>query len=362
MPAFRTGKIVGKITQAEDLVRVRVTFGSEEIVAAGFPRMLGPVAVGDRVVVNTTGIDLGLGTGGEGFILWNLDGQGAVDPGEGHIIKMRYTPWQTEVLAAEAPESRAHDILVAETSIKGVPVVVCGLHSQIGAAAAGIKAETPDARVGYLMSDGAALPLAWSDNVRTLVGAGLIDVTCTYGHAFGGDLEAVNVFSGLVALAHAGKADAIVAAMGPGVVGTSSRLGFTAMEQGQILDAVVALEGRAIGALRVSFVDRRTRHAGISHHTITALSVAARERATVVVPVLPEEQADQIGTQLASSPVVEKHDVVSADGARGLQLLGEKGIRPSSMGRTIDETPELFVAAAAAGAHAGSLLRDTLGG
>jgi hypothetical protein len=39
-----------------------------------------------------------------------------------------------------------------------------------------------------------------------------------------------------------------------------------------------------------------------------------------------------------------------------LRLLGERSIRPSSMGRTLDETPELFVAASAAGAHAAGCL------
>jgi hypothetical protein len=314
--------------------------------------MLRPLSVGDRVVVNTTGIDLDLGTGGVGFILWNLSSSGPVEPGAGHIVKMRYTPWQTEVMAVDAPESEHHETLRAVFSINGMPVVVCGLHSQLAGAVAGIKAAQPEARVGYLMTDGAALPLAWSDLVGQLRRAELLDVTATAGHAFGGDLESVNVFSGLAALRHVGNVDAAVIAMGPGVVGTDTVLGFTGLEQGPLLDAVAALAGQAIAALRISFVDQRARHLGVSHHSLTSLSLAARERCTVVVPELPQERLAGVKSQLDDAGITERHDVVVRDGGEGLRLLAAKGLRPSSMGRTIDETPELFVAASAAGAEA----------
>lgn len=355
MAAFKTG-VVQKITlEDEAIVEAVVEIGSQEIEAAGFPKMLGRLGVGDRVIVNTTGIDLGLGTGGAGFILWNLDGTGEVELGEGHIVKLRYTPWQTEVLAAEAPESPHHPALAEVADLGGMPVVVCGLHSQVGAAAAGIKAGRRGGRVGYLMTDGGALPLAWSRSVRALKAAGLIDVTCTAGHAFGGDLEAVNVFSALAALRSAGGADAVVVAMGPGVVGTDTTLGFSAMEQGQVLDAVTALGGVAIAALRISFSDTRERHLGISHHTLTSLRLAAREPCRIALPELPEDRAAEVRSQIASAGI-ERHQVLEADGGPGLRFLAELKLRPSSMGRSADEVPELFVAAAAAGALAAQAL------
>jgi hypothetical protein len=354
MGAIRQGSVKEVISAAPDIVHAKVLLGEEEIEAAGFPNMLGPVSAGDRVIVNTTGIELGLGTGGVGFILWNLDGPGEVDPGDGHIVKLRYTPWQTEVMAAEAPESPHHAALESAVDLEGMPVVVCGLHSQLGAAAAGVKAVAPDARVGYLMTDAAALPLAWSRSVKALKSAGLVDVTCSAGHAFGGDLEAVNVFSGLLALKVAGRADVAVVAMGPGVVGTDTALGFSAMEQGQVLDAVTALGGRAIAALRISFADERSRHLGVSHHTLTSLRLAARERCSIAVPLLPDEHAERVRAQLQG---LERHELVEVDGGPGLRLLGERGLRPSSMGRSADEVPELFVAAAAAGVLAGEALQ-----
>jgi hypothetical protein len=318
--------------------------------------MIGPLAIGDRVVVNVTGIALDLGTGGEGFVLWNLDGPGPPEVLEGHIVKLRYTPWQIDVLASESPESPHHDRLAGVTSIDGMPVVVCSLHSQIAGVAAGIKAAAPDARVGYLMTDGAALPLSWSDLVETLVQGSLIDDTCTSGHAFGGSLEAVNVFSGLAALKHVAHSDVAIAAMGPGVVGTSTALGFTGMEQGQLLDAATALGGRAVACLRISFADDRPRHRGISHHSLSALRIAAREPCTIAVPYLPDDRAAYVEEQIEEEGLGDRHSLVRADPAPGLRLLLETVPDIHSMGRSVDETPELFAAATAAGAVAAERL------
>lgn len=356
MGTFREGKVIEIIERSDDLMRVRVDTGESEIPASAFPSMLGDIEVGDRVVVNTTGIDLGLGTGGEGFVLWNLDGNKPEPQPEGHIMKMRYTPWQTAVLAAEEPRSPLHSRLAAADSVDGMPVVACGLHSQLAGVAAGIKAAAPDARVGYLMTDGAALPLAWSHLVKDLQRAALLDVTCTAGHAFGGELEAVNVFSGLATLCWGAEVDIVIVAMGPGIVGTNSVLGFTGMEQGQALDAASALDGRSIACVRLSFADPRQRHEGVSHHTLTALRVAARERTTVVLPKLSPERTSVVHKQLTLADIIDKHDVITLDGRPGLTLLSERNVRPTSMGRSIDDVEELFLAASAAGRYAAGLL------
>lgn len=358
MAVFREGVVRRVVEELPGLVRVEVELDSGDVCGAdGFPSMLGRVEAGHRVVVNTTGIELGLGTGGRGFLLWDLDAAPVGGPGPGHIVKMRYTPWQTNVLVAEEEASEHYGALAGATSIDGMPVVACGLHSQVAAVAAGIRAELPGARVGYLMTDGAALPLAWSDLVRACRSAGLLDVTATSGHAFGGDLETVNVFSGLVALRRAASVDVAVVAMGPGVVGTSTALGFTAIEQGQVLDAAAALGGRGVACLRISFADPRPRHRGISHHTLTALRVAAREPCDVVVPALPS--TDELLAQLAEAG--DRHRVHVVDPAPGMELLRASGVRPSSMGRSLEEVPETFAAAVAAGTHAARSATDSLG-
>jgi hypothetical protein len=349
MGAFARATIAEILESSPALIKVRVRANGRDVVASGFPTMLGPVEVGDDVVVNTLGVELALGTGGEGFVLWNLDGPGPRGLGPGHIVKLRYTPWQMEVLAAEAPESPHHDLLKEASSIDGMPVVACGLHSQVAGVVSGIKAAAPQARVGYLMTDGAALPMAWSRLIAELKVAGLVDVTCTSGHAFGGDLEAVNVYSGLAALKHAGKANAVVVAMGPGVVGTDTALGFSAMEQGQVLDAVTALGGVAIGCLRVSFADERMRHRGVSHHTITALSTAAREPAVIVLPALGDDRLEELRAQLENAGLGSRHEITMADGRPGMELMMARGVAVSTMGRPASDVPELFLAAAAAG-------------
>jgi hypothetical protein len=356
MPSFREGKVASISEERADVVKAVVTTSAGDLDAVGWPSMLGPLEVGDRVVVNTTGIELELGTGGTAFILWNLDGPGPDARFDGHLVKMRYTPWQMDVLSVEAPESPHHDALTGATSLDGAPVVACGLHSQIAGVAAGIKAAAPDARVGYLMTDGGALPLAWSELVRSLRAAGLVDVTCTSGHAFGGELEAVNEFSGMVALRHAAHADVLIAALGPGVAGTGTALGFSSLEQGQLLDAAGMLGGRAVACLRISFADERERHRDISHHSITALRIGAARPCTVAAPYLQEEDGERIHLQLAAAGIEARHQIVYADGRPGLDLLHEKGIEVTSMGRSTEETPELFLAATAAGSVAGGLL------
>jgi len=358
MAGWRRGVVSELLEKRSDLVVAIVEADGQNLKAVAFPSMVPALRAGDEVVLNTTGIDLDLGTGGEAFVLWNLSNPELPQRGKGHIVKLRYTPWQTEVLVAEAPESPHHAGLKEVTSIDGVPVVVCGVHSHLGPVAAGIKGVNPDARVGYLMTDGAALPLAWSNLVGELKTAGLLDVTCTSGHAFGGDLEAVNNFSGMTALRSAGEVDAIVVAMGPGVVGTDTSLGFTAMEQGPLLDASGALGGRPIACLRISFVDDRERHYGISHHCLTALTIGTQTRCTVAVPELLDDQARIVALQLEKSGVAQRHELVEADGTGAIRRAIDEGIQLRSMGRAVEDNPEYFLAAGAAGALAG---RSTLG-
>jgi Protein of unknown function (DUF3866) len=355
MPSFAEGMVTRIEASDEKIVHLKVSTDEGEMAAVAFPEMIGPLEVGNRVVLNTTGLTLDLGTGGTAFVLWNLDVPGPSDPGDGHIVKLRYTPWQKNVVSVESQESPHHDKLRELDTIEGMPVVACGLHSQVAAVAAGIKSAAPEARVGYLMTDGAALPIAWSRLVKQLKEKGLVDVTATCGHAFGGDFEAVNVFSGLAALRAVGEADVVIAALGPGVVGTGTLLGHTALEQGQILDAANALGGRAVMCLRISFADERDRHRGVGHHSLAALDLSAREPCTVVVPELGED-TQPICDELHDESIDKRHEIETIDGRAALEHMASLDIEPTSMGRTVAETPELFLAAGAAGIYAGSLV------
>ena len=87
------------------------------------------------------------------------------------------------------------------------------------------------------------------------------------------------MYSALAIARHIIHADATIVAMGPGIVGTATRLGFSGIEVGPVLDAATGLGGVPIACLRVSFADPRERHRGLSHHSATALTIATRGRA-----------------------------------------------------------------------------------
>ena len=69
MPAFATRIVAAMLTERRGLQRVELDDGSRAYVLT---QLIGPVAAGDRVVVNTTAVDLGLGTGGWHVVHWNL--------------------------------------------------------------------------------------------------------------------------------------------------------------------------------------------------------------------------------------------------------------------------------------------------
>ena len=78
-------------------------------------QLTGPVDVGDAVVVNTTAVELGLGTGGWHVVHWNLARDEWSEPGPGHIMKARYTSLQADVGSTEEHWAELADI----TSIDG---------------------------------------------------------------------------------------------------------------------------------------------------------------------------------------------------------------------------------------------------
>jgi len=304
--------------------------------AYALTQLTGPVAVGDRVVLNTTAVDLGLGTGGWHVVHWNAEHTEFEEPGPGHIMKLRYTSLQVDAGSAEEHDPET------EIDLGGMPVVVGSLHSQVPGVAAAIRSAAPDARIAYVMTDGASLPMVISDLVDAMTRVGLIDVTITAGHAFGGQLEAVSVPSALALARHVAHADVAIVAMGPGVVGTSSPLGTTALEVAPILDAAAALGGRPVAVLRMSDDDGRERHRGVSHHSQTALDLVR----TPVLVASPDPGAFEHA----------RHDVRVVEGPDVPALLEGLGLRVTTMGRGPEEDPLFFRATAAAGALAASML------
>jgi hypothetical protein len=332
VPEFVTARVTEVLSERDGLQRVDTDAGRAYVLTG----LVGPVALGDPVVLNTTAVELGLGTGGWHVVHWNLARRAWSQPGPGHIMKLRYTSLQSDTGAAE--ENRPD---LPET-LDGMPVVACSLHSQVGVVAAVVRRLRPGARIAYVMTDGAALPLALSDLVHALRRRGVVDVTLTAGNAFGGDLEAVSVPSALALARHVTGAELAIVGMGPGVVGTASGLGTTAVEAAAVVDAAHALGARVALCCRASSVDTRERHRGVSHHVHTILRLAAHR------PEVPLPAA--LAPQVAGATVVEGPDAADVLGALDLVV--------TSMGRAPADDPAFFAAATSAGAWAAGSLAE----
>ncbi len=347
MPSFHSALVTGVLTERPGLQRVSVRLDGADADERAYvlADLVGPVAVGDRVVLNTTAVDLELGTGGWHVVHWNLARHRWSAPGPGHIMKLRYTSLQADTGAAE--ELHADRLADADHLQRALPIVACGLHSQLPCVAAVVRDLRPDWQISYVMSDSASLPIALSDLVPRLLDAGLIDTTITAGHAFGGTLEAVNVTSALLVAERIADADVVIVAPGPGVVGTASRLGFSSLDLGANLDAGAQLGGRPVAALRFSLADPRPRHQGVSHHVRTALARGTSVRALIGVP--HGRFAGRVHADLAESGLDTIHDVVEVPVPDVAELLASHGVRVTSMGRGPEEDPGFFEVAGAAG-------------
>jgi hypothetical protein len=334
-------------------IELTVDVAGTLVPALAYPPMVGLPVVGDVVLLNTTALDLGLGTGGYAMVIAIPDRLPPDAEQFGQLVKARYTPQQVSVLGVDAQESADHELLADADSLDGLPVVVADLHSALPAVLAGVRTVAPDACVVYLMSDDGALASWFSRTAAGLRAAGWLAATVTVGQAFGGDLEAVTVHTGLLAAARVLAADIVVVAQGPGNLGTGTRWGFSGVAAGEAVNAVSVLGGRPVGALRISDADPRSRHRGISHHSRTAFGRVALAVADIAVPELSEPLASAVDFDLAQ---LSRHRVVRVGAAGLLEALRTSPVPLSTMGRGLDADPAYFLSAAAAGKHAAALL------
>ncbi|MBO0867494.1 MAG: DUF3866 family protein [Micromonosporaceae bacterium] len=358
MIAWRTGSVSALRRRWRGAVELLVTVGGEQLPALAYPALVGEPRVGDQVLLNAGALELGLGTGGYALVValpqrLPPDPPGGLQRSAGHLVKARYTPLQPIVLGVDEQASPYREALSGDPGLDGMPVVAADLHSAVPAILAGVLADRPGARVGYVMTDGASLPAWFSRTIDAL--AGLLAGVVTAGQAFGGDLEAVNVHSGLLAVRHALECDVAIVAQGPGNLGTGTVWGFSGAAAGEALNAAVVLGGRPVGSLRLSAVDPRPRHRGVSHHSLTAYGRVALVPADLVVPLgLPGQLADEVEAQLA--PLADRHRIVPVDTTGLDDSLRNLPVQLSTMGRGLAEDPWYFLAAAAAGRHAATLL------
>jgi hypothetical protein len=370
---WRSGEVSARRRSWNGALELEVDVAGTAVRALAYPALTGAPEPGDRVLLNTTALDQGLGTGGYALVI-AVPGRLPADPaGPGHLVKARYTPLQACVAGADEQGSPYHDALRDADDLGGMPVVIADLHSALPAVLAGYYAARAAGGTGpgdtspgggtspggtrpavaYVMLDGGALPAWFSRTAAALADAGWLAGTVTTGQSFGGDLEAVTLHSGLLAARHALGAQLAVVAQGPGNLGTGTRWGFSGVAAGEAVNAAAVLGGRPVASLRVSDADPRERHRGVSHHSLTAYGRVALARADVVVPDLPGEFGARVAADAA--PLGARHRLVTVSTEGLAEALAACPVPLSTMGRGLDGDRAYFLAAAAAGRHAAAL-------
>jgi hypothetical protein len=319
MLSLRRGHVTAVVERHEGLARLEV----DGTPCVAYPGLTGPVALGDEVLVNVQARELTLGSGGFDVLYANLTRGLDLPPEDGaHVMKLPYTPLQFAVRHAEEASALPEQL-------DGLPVVACSLHSQLAPACAALTG----LNVAYVQLPGGALPVTLSDAVRDLRARELLHLTIGAGACFGGDADAVNVYSAL-ALARAHDVDVAVCAIGPGIVGTGTRLGHGGMAAAHALTATSTFGGRGVLALRMSGGDARGRHRGVSHHAEAVVAAAAGSFRIAWPRGCPFDVVDASATE----------EVDVADWRTACE-----GLPLEHMARGPDEDPWFFASAFAAG-------------
>ncbi|HWG57379.1 MAG TPA: DUF3866 family protein [Gaiellaceae bacterium] len=311
--SLRRGTVTAIVERVPGLVRLEV----DGIPCVAYPRLTGDVEVDDDVVVNEGGRLLALGSGGFDVLYANLTrGLGLPQEDDAHVMALPYTPAQLALRRVEEDGE-------LPASLAGLPVVLCTLHSQV----APVCAALGGLRVAYVQVAGGALPVSLSDTIRVLRERGLVGGTAAVAPCLDADVECVTAAAAL-AWAARERFQVAVCALGPGIVGTGSRLGHGALAVADVANAAVAMGGRPVLAVRESEADPRERHRGVSHHVAAVLDLCLGD-----VVVARADDVDTAGWREACA---------------GLPL--------SHMGRGPDEDAAFFRSAHAAGIVARGML------
>jgi Protein of unknown function (DUF3866) len=321
--------------------------------------MVGASQVGDELIVNVEALDLGLGSGGFDVVHTNLTRGLDFQSEEGAgAMKLNYTSIQHSI----APVDDESLALPLER-----PAAVLALHGQLAPLAWSFAQEAPGCRLGYVQTEGGALPASHSSAARVLRERGLLAGHLTAGAAYGGEGEALTtagaLHHGLITLGW----DAAVCGPGPGIVGSATPLGHGGMQALDSAHVALALGCATLLVARISSGDERLRHRGISHHTLTVLDLLL-EPVTVALPAgmrtpVGSELRAGLGSMFAKSrrgrraPAAEieverparitRHDWRRAR----VDLAGyaSSGLPAETMGRGLAQDPLFFAAALAGG-------------
>jgi hypothetical protein len=310
---LRRGTVTAIGERLDGLFRLEV----DGIACVAYPRLTGEVEVGDEVLVNEQARVLELGSGGFDVLYANLTRGLGLGPEEGaHVMSLPYTPGQVALRWGEESGELPGEL-------DGMPIVLCTLHSQV----APVCAALAGLRVAYVQVSGGALPVSLSDAVRALKGRELLRDAIAVAPCFDGDVDCITTAAAFAWAERAGY-DAVVCAVGPGIVGTGTRFGHGALSLADAANVGAVLGGRPVLTVRSSEADPRERHRGVSHHTQAVIDLCLGE----LVVAWPDEIASD-GWE---------------DACAGLPL--------RHMGRGPEEDPAFFGAAFAAGVVARGML------
>jgi Protein of unknown function (DUF3866) len=332
--------------------------------------LVGRAEVGDELIVNVQALDLGLGSGGFDIVHVNLT-RGLASEGKrgASVMKLNYTSLQHAVTPVEDERLQ----LPIER-----PAAVLALHGQLAAVAWAFAQDAPDSKLGYVQTEGGALPGGHSHTVQALRERDLLAGHLTVGAAFGGEGEAITTAGAL----HHGLRrlgwDAAVCGPGPGIVGSGSPLGHGGLSALDSAHTSLALGCSTLVVARMSSGDDRARHRGISHHTLTVLDLLL-EPVTVALPAgmrspvgtdLREGLGAVFGGATSSRPTlaldverparITRHDWRRA--VVDLPAYAAGGLPAETMGRGLIDDPLFFAAALAGGTALAELAVQSLRG
>lgn len=343
MLSYKRGRVIKVDYKDEDITKLQVQLEDRISSALNYNKITGNIELNDIVVLNTTAVVLKLGTGGIDFVMNNLSNEEINFTSDGHIMKLRYTPLQIKTLVAESEESEYHQKFLDFKDLDDNIFIVGTLHSMLAPIASTLKYLDPSLNINYIMTDAGCLPIDFSDTVRQLKKDKIINKTITTGHAFGGDIECVSIYNGLIAAKEILNSDITIITMGPGIVGTGTKYGFSGIEQGEIINAINTLNGYSIMVPRIGFKDKRERHQGLSHHTRTVVEDIIKTKTTVVLNNMENENKKILDRQIQNLDNKGNIEFKYLDGSTILDAMEEYKYNTETMGRGIKEEEDYFL-------------------
>ncbi len=318
---LRWGMVTAVADGPDGLVRLEV----DGEPCLGYPRLTGPVEVGDMVLVNHQARTIRL-PGAADVLAVNLT-RGLRLPAADGARGLAW-PLAPNQLAVRYAEEEAGELPVR---VDGLVVVCCGLHEQLVPVCAALRGR----RVAYVQLGGGALPVSLSDAVRALRARHILETTIAVAPCVDAELQCVTVASALTVAAARGI-EVVVAGVGPGVVTTRARLGHGGLSVADAANAAAALGGACVIAPCVSTSASREDERGLSPRTRSALDLCLGK----VVVAWPN------GLDAPPGLAVTTVDVTGwREACAGLPLAHE--------GRGPDDDPWFFASSFAAGVVAG---------